>query len=85
MVVAAMNACHTLGALSNKDGPDSSAACKLLPGHIPHPLDTLPMGVLPSRGFLLDQGNPEHAPQQPQAAVYHKQPLPVVAGYDSRG
>lgn len=75
----------TLGALSHKNSPDGSASHKLLPGHIPHPLDTLSMGVLalPSRGVLADKRNPEDAPQQAQAAIYHKQALPVEPGDDS--
>ena len=40
------------------------------------------MGVLAGGGVLLDQGNPEHAPQQAQAAIDDKQARPVVASDD---
>lgn len=72
----------TLSALSHKDGPHGSTTRKLFPRDVAHSLDTLPVGVQARGGLLLDQGNPEHAPQQPQASIDHKQARPVVASDD---
>ena len=74
----------TLSALSHKDGPNGSAPRKLFPRYVPYSFYTLPMWVLARGGFLLDQGDPEHAPQQPQAAIDHKQARPVVVSDDGR-